>query len=321
MTQRAERKPRQRGLAHLIGQARRRGSADQGQPNTQLVTVPSAQPDDPVPVGPNAPVLDVLRTTRAMRRLRPDPVPPDLLEPLVQAATWAPSGGNLQLYSYIVVTDRAQIARLGALWRDVQGKYLAVMERLFRDAAADPAAAATIDAVRYQAEHFDDTPAVIAVCYSQPPRPHDPRLLADLIRMVGPRFLGRLANPRLLAVQGAGSSYPGVQNLLLAARALGLAATISTWHLLAESEFKAVLAVPKQVTIYALVPVGCRWAGSDQYGDGLSLKWSTGIAGRYSDPRHTMQTRDLSVLAVNPNGNRLDGTTPGPPDSRTTPTA
>jgi len=57
-------------------------------------------------------------------------------------------------------------------------------------------------------------------------------------------------------VLGAPNSYPGVQNLLLAARALGLAAHVSTWHLLAEGEFKRVLGVPDQTTIYALVPVG-----------------------------------------------------------------
>jgi nitroreductase len=83
-----------------------------------------------VPVGPEAPVMEVLRTMRAMRRLKPDPVPRDLLGRLVETATWAPSGGNAQLYSYAVVTERAQVARLGVLWRDVQSKYLAAMERL-----------------------------------------------------------------------------------------------------------------------------------------------------------------------------------------------
>src|SRR5215469_8986536 len=75
--------------------------------------VPSAPPGSSVPVGPEAPVMEVLRTMRAMRRLKPDPVPRDLLEQLVEAATWAPSASNQQLYSYVVVTDRAQMARLG----------------------------------------------------------------------------------------------------------------------------------------------------------------------------------------------------------------
>jgi hypothetical protein len=82
-----------------------------------------------------------------------------------------------------------------------------MLERGFPEVFTDPDAQALRDSVRYQAEHFDDTPAVIAACYSQPPRP-DPRDLVEVLRAVGPRFLTRVANPRLAAVQGAASSYP-----------------------------------------------------------------------------------------------------------------
>jgi len=44
--------------------------------------------------------------------------------------------------------------------------------------------------------------------------------------------------------------------VLLAARALGLAATLTTWHLMAEGEVKQVLGIPKSVHTYALIPVG-----------------------------------------------------------------
>ncbi len=60
-----------------------------------------------VPVGPDAPILEVMATMRAMRRLKPDPVPRSMLEQLVEAATWAPSGGNEQNYEFVVVDDRA----------------------------------------------------------------------------------------------------------------------------------------------------------------------------------------------------------------------
>ncbi len=89
--------------------------------------------------------MDVLRTMRAMRRLKPDPVPRELLERLVGAATWAPSGGNQHLYSYVVVSERAQVARLGALWRDVQSKYQTVAERVGAEVSAGPASAAVFD--------------------------------------------------------------------------------------------------------------------------------------------------------------------------------
>lgn len=105
-------------------QATARGAGYQGGTGAALM-VPSAPPGSAVPVGPEAPVMEVLRTMRAMRRLKPDPVPRDLLERLVETATWAPSEGNAQVYSYVVVTEQAQVARLGVLWRDVQSKYLA----------------------------------------------------------------------------------------------------------------------------------------------------------------------------------------------------
>ena len=72
-----------------------------------------------VPVGADAPILEIMATMRAMRRLRPDPLPDELLDRLVEAATWAPSGGNIQAFSFVVVTDRDQMARLAELWRVV----------------------------------------------------------------------------------------------------------------------------------------------------------------------------------------------------------
>jgi nitroreductase len=54
----------------------------------------------------------------------------------------------------------------------------------------------------------------------------------------------------------AASVYPGVQNLLLCARALGLGATLTTLHLALEGEFKRVLGIPRTVKTFAIVPVG-----------------------------------------------------------------
>jgi nitroreductase len=54
----------------------------------------------------------------------------------------------------------------------------------------------------------------------------------------------------------AASVYPGVQNLLLAARAHGLAATLTTWHLGLESEFKGILGIPRSVKTFAIIPIG-----------------------------------------------------------------
>ena len=77
-----------------------------------------AKAPDIFAIGPDAPVMDVLATMRAMRRLKPDPVPRELLEAIVRAATWAPSGSDAQHYGFVVVTERDRIARLAELWRE-----------------------------------------------------------------------------------------------------------------------------------------------------------------------------------------------------------
>jgi nitroreductase len=62
--------------------------------------------------------------------------------------------------------------------------------------------------------------------------------------------------PALEARVEAASIYPAVQNLLLAARAMGLAANLTSWHLFLEAEFKATLGIPRDVHTFALIPVG-----------------------------------------------------------------
>jgi nitroreductase len=211
-------------------------------------------------LGPDAPLFEIMRTMRAMRRLRPDPVPRELLERLVEAATWAPSGSNSQTYAYLIVTDRAQIARLAPVWRAIAEWY---------GATQTPADHMTTDyyerlasAVREQAERFEEIPALIVAGYDlsatrRNVRANMPRTLAET-RKLGPRraleFMRNGKKTMLLAE--ASSVYPGVQNLLLAARAYGLAATMTTWHTLLEGEFKAVLGIPSHVHTFAIVPIG-----------------------------------------------------------------
>jgi nitroreductase len=118
-----------------------------------------------VPVGSDAPIMEVMATMRAMRRLKPDPVPDELLDELVVAATWAPSGGNLQAYSFVVVTDRGQMARLAELWRVICDWYLATVATIPPDHMSEERYERLKDALRFQAEHFHETPAVIVACY------------------------------------------------------------------------------------------------------------------------------------------------------------
>jgi nitroreductase len=207
-------------------------------------------------------VLEVMSTMRAMRRLKPDPVPQELLEKLVEAATWAPSGGNLQAYSYVVVTDRAQMARLAELWRVCCDFYLASFATAAPPHMGEERYERLRAALRFQRDHFAETPAVIVACYDLGAWTR--QLRAQWRRFVsaagelGPRRVAALAaNGRAFRDRSeAASVYPGVENLLLAARALGLGATLTTWHLALEREFKEVLGIPRRVKTFALIPVG-----------------------------------------------------------------
>lgn len=220
---------------------------------------PQPHPD---PVGTDSPILQVMASMRAMRRLRPDPVPDDLLRQVIGAASWAPSANDLQRFSFVVVTDREQIARLAVIWQAVVGFYRDTFLSVPRS-DVDPASyRRTLDAIAYQAAHFAETPAVIIACYdfgAYPNAVRDRMLRArGAFRRFGARrSLAMLRNMGTLTGRSeAASIYPAVQNLLLAARSLGLAANLTTWHLMADGEVKQVLGIPRNVHTYAMIPIG-----------------------------------------------------------------
>jgi nitroreductase len=208
-------------------------------------------------------MVEVMTTMRAMRRLRPDPVPDELVRELIEAAMCAPSAGHQQGQVFIVVTDRDRIVRLARVWRMVVDMYEAWMAKADPRYGTDPLVTRTWDAVHYQRDHFHETPLVIVACYDQ--RAYIRRVkrgIGDMVaalRMAGPGRATRMLLGGLTTVEQrseAASIYPAIQNLLLAARARGLAATMTTWHLFAEADVKAVLEIPNSVRTYALIPIG-----------------------------------------------------------------
>jgi len=200
---------------------------------------------------------------RAMRRLRPDPVPDDLVRELIEAAMCAPSAGHQQGQVFIVVTDRDRIAQLADVWRMVVEMYETWMGKTDPRYGVDPLIMRTWDAVHYQRDHFHETPLVIVACYDQRAYIRGVKSkIGDLVaalRMAGAGRARRMLLGGLTAVElrsEAASIYPAIQNLLLAARARGLAATMTTWHLFAEADVKQILEIPNNVRTYALIPIG-----------------------------------------------------------------
>jgi nitroreductase len=210
----------------------------------------------------DASLAEVMGTMRAMRRLRPDPVPEALIDELIEAAMLAPTGSHQQGELFVVVTDRARMARLAELWREAARIYEGWLAKADPRFGTDPTWNRTWDAIRYQRDHFAETPVVIVACYDQ--RDYIRRAksmrreIVVILRRIGPRrgfrFMRNLSSADIRSE--AGSIYPAVENLLLAARARGLAANMTTWHFFVEAEFKAALGIPKDVRTYAVIPIG-----------------------------------------------------------------
>lgn len=179
-------------------------------------------------------VLEAIATTRAIRRYRPGPIPDDDLSAIVFAATRAPSGSNRQPFRLLVLRDgtRAEVAKrlLGNAFRAGWAEKRASdgYERGSGRDAGSPKTR-TAEAMQHFVDHFEDTPVVVLACLE--------------------RY--RAPNP----MEGA-SVFPAVQNLLLAARALGYGGVITGWHAAVEDELRALLAIPAGVFIAATVPLG-----------------------------------------------------------------
>jgi nitroreductase len=110
-------------------------------------------------------VYEALYTTRAMRRVRPDPIPADVQARILDAAIRAPSGGNAQSWRFLLVDDPAVKARLGPLYRDAvaqlwQSVYAGRLEQA-RSTPEDPDSALTLRMVastQHLADHFEQVP-------------------------------------------------------------------------------------------------------------------------------------------------------------------
>jgi nitroreductase len=177
-------------------------------------------------------VFDIIHTTRAMRRLKPDPVPDALIRKILEAGVCAANGGNYQRWRFMVVKDPA-------VKKAVQVWYKKAFDEVVgpRYANSPPPPGVTAEkyarqhhAVEYLTEHFHEAPVWIVACLDE----------------------GKNTPTR---TSGA-SIYPAVQNMLLAARALGLGSTLTTRHLLYAKESEAALGLPEGVHSYAILPIG-----------------------------------------------------------------
>jgi nitroreductase len=175
--------------------------------------------------------FDVVTTQRAIRRLKPDPIPDAVLRQIMDAAICAPSGGNRQGWSFLVVRDAAKRARLGELYREAWGELMKTP--YYRGASVAPPDSREgkmLASAQHLSDHLGEAPALILACVDTDG-----------------------AKPTLTT--GA-SIYPAAQNIMLAARALGLGTCITTIHKYRDPQVKELLGIPANVETAALIPLG-----------------------------------------------------------------
>jgi nitroreductase len=185
-------------------------------------------------------LYEAMSTLRAVRRLKPTPIPNEVLRRVVQAAAWAPTGGNVQPWRVLLVTDPELRRGLGDLYREPWARYAAMSRKAIEALPAERRAATerTLAAGDHLSAHFHESPVIAVFCFN-------PAHMA--ITDAG------LDRP---SVVGGGSVYPSVQNFLLAARAEGLGCVLTTLLCQREAEVKALLGIPPEWGTCAAVPLG-----------------------------------------------------------------
>ena len=171
------------------------------------------------------PLGEAMFSARAMRRLRPDPIPDEALHDILLAATQAPSGGNTQTWHFMVIRDPERRRAFGALYLEAWWAKRADFGMATRDDFPE-AVKRMLNSAADLAEQIGEAPAIVLLCDTA----------------------------------GLGGAYasvvPAAQNLLLAARALGIGGLITTLHPTVDDRVKALLEMPPETAIVYALPLG-----------------------------------------------------------------
>lgn len=171
-------------------------------------------------------LFEAMDTCRAIRYFKPDPVPGDLIAKVLWAATRAPSPGNSQAWEFIVVDERPKLDAISAAIRVI----LPAIEAM---PTPDKTTRLMLEGAKNIAGLLGGAPALILVCGRNvypPGRPDEAMVYS--------------------------ACFPAAQNILLAARAVGLGTTFTTMHRVAHTEIRSILSIPEDVRMAAMIPIG-----------------------------------------------------------------
>jgi nitroreductase len=189
-----------------------------------------------VEAGLQMPLERAMMTQRAVRKVLPDDVDDAIVLRCIELALRAPTGSNGQNWEFVVVRDRLTKERISAQYRQAWSIYRRAGQWLSGAAKSEESTAKILRAVQWQVDHFAEIPVVIVACLrGRPP-------LVPL--------------PPIGETSFYGSIYPSVQNLLLAARAMGLGASLVTLPLWSTTVIRHILGLPLIVQPCCAVPLG-----------------------------------------------------------------
>jgi nitroreductase len=225
-------------------------------------------------------LFDAMYSARALRRLKPDPVPDEVITRILDAAIRAPSAGNAQHWAFIVVRDTQFRLALGAIYRKASDIASAIYQARGRPPhMSEDQYRRFLSSGAYLWDHMGEAPVLLLACLRERPPPRRETLPAAVQAIYG-RELAYTDR-----IRGA-SIYPAVQNIILACRAFGLGTLITTNHIRCEDEVKALLHIPDDVSTYALMPIGYprgnfgplsrRPVGEVAYADEWGAAWRDG---------------------------------------------
>src|SRR5947208_814898 len=156
--------------------------------------------------GLEMPLIEAMTTQRAVRRVLPDPVDDEIVLRCIELALKAPTGSNGQNWEFVVVKDRERKERLAERYKQAWSLYGRAGQRAAR---GNEAMEKVLRSVEWQVDHFTELPVLVVACLRGSRVPLMPM-------------------PPVAHSSYYGSIYPSVQNLLLAARAMGLGASLIT---------------------------------------------------------------------------------------------
>jgi nitroreductase len=187
-----------------------------------------ASPDIDIDIlGEDVPLLEGIRTTRAIRRLRPDPVPLALVRKVCEAGTFAPSGGNRQPWYFIAVTEEERRAFIAERYRKAFGSYIAPALSAAESPDYPEGQRKLLLSAVHLAEHLHEAPVHLFI-----------------------------AGWKRRGQEQSQAIFPCIQNILLACRAVGLGASLTTVHRVFGRELDAYLGLPESIPSVALLPLG-----------------------------------------------------------------